>query len=366
MKILQIIDTLNPGGAERMAVNLVNSFDEIGIDNLLIVSRLDGGLRAGVVNQGKLIFLDKQSTFDFKAFHKLRRKVIEFKPDVIHAHGTSIYWAFALKFLHKGFRLIWHDHLGISAEVLTSNPRKELAFLATRMDHIITADESTRDHWIKVRLKPAEKISYLKNFPHLNISPHEVERPFTFLHLANYREEKGHLHLVEAVKLLKAEIETDFLVRMVGVSIDPKWKAKVQSLAVKYQLQDVLQVEGSHDDVSEILSEVDAGLIVSDREGLPVALLEYGLAGLQVISTKVGQCPEVLGHGKFGYLLNPGDISELADNMKILIQGDNEAKGKSISFRDHVQSNYGFQQFYDGYKVILTQLGVETERELEV
>jgi len=39
MKILQLIDTLNPGGAERMALNYFYALRKAGIHSYLVVTR---------------------------------------------------------------------------------------------------------------------------------------------------------------------------------------------------------------------------------------------------------------------------------------------------------------------------------------
>ena len=54
------------------------------------------------------------------------------------------------------------------------------------------------------------------------------------------------------------------------------------------------------------LHGADCGVLSSVSEGLPVSLLEYGMAGLPVIVTDVGQCAEVVGNGRFGRVVPPG------------------------------------------------------------
>ncbi len=364
MRIMQIIDTLNPGGAERMAVNLANAFDSLPIDHKLVVSRLDGGLSKQVNSPQHLTFLGKKNTFDFYAFKKLRKEVKDFQPDVLHAHGTSIYWAVALKYLSSGFKLIWHDHLGISDDVLKNNPRKELSIMSGQIDYIITADEKTKDHWINKNLKDRGLIRYLRNFPHLVSQKKTSNELFTFIHLANYRSEKGHMMLIEAVKRLK-DNSKGFQVIMAGAAIDKSWKDSVVQKVKEEGLEDLIQVEGAKEDVGILLAQVDAGLVVSDREGLPVALLEYGLAGLPVISTDVGQCGAVLMGGKLGHLIAPGDSKALADKMESMIKSPVESIEMGDGFKVHVERNYGFEHFYKEYQEILDQLEVPRKEVLK-
>lgn len=126
LKVLQLIDTLDTGGAERMAVNMANAFNDRKISNLLVVSRNNGTLDKLVEDQASIRLLGKRNTFDFRAFKKLIGILDEFKPDILHAHGTSVYWGVGVKLVRPWVHLLWHDHLGISEEVIQNNPRKEL------------------------------------------------------------------------------------------------------------------------------------------------------------------------------------------------------------------------------------------------
>ena len=46
-----------------------------------------------------------------------------------------------------------------------------------------------------------------------------------------------------------------------------------------------------------------------------MALLEYGIAGLAPVATAVGQCAEVLDHGRAGTLVPAGSATELAQAL---------------------------------------------------
>ncbi|MCS5488984.1 glycosyltransferase family 4 protein [Algoriphagus limi] len=352
MKILQLVDTLYPGGAERMAVNLANYLKEKEVNNLLVVSRSSGKLADFVKNPDQVKLLHKRSTLDLKAFLKLFRLVNQFQPNVIHAHGTSIYWAVAIRFFKPSLRLIWHDHLGISQEVITNNPRHELKVLSPWIDFIITANANTESYWIQSKIKKSSQIRYIGNFPLLDAVSSTFVEPFTFLHLANFRSEKGQKYLIEAAKVLESR-GLDFKVRLVGQAVDPSWKNECMELVSNQGLSNLVSVEDANPDVSKLMGQVHAGLVVSDREGLPVALLEYGLAGLPVISSKVGQCEDVLGNGKYGELIDPGNILQLTNAMEYLINHPMEGKRKGESFQQHVYETYGPKHFFKAYSEIL-------------
>lgn len=363
-KILQLIDTLDTGGAERMAVNIANALHKEEISNLLVVSRSTGTLDKLVKDQASIRFLRKRSTFDFKAFKKLVGIIDEFKPDILHAHGTSVYWGVGVKLVRPWVKMLWHDHLGISEEVIRNNPRKELPWMGGKIDFVLTANESTKSYWDKKKLVPKNRISYLANFPSLSLIKINKSSIFTFLHLANFRNEKGQINLVKASGILLKK-GLDFRVRMVGKEVDSIWKNQVLDLVDELRLSDKVIVEDSVTDVSKLLSEVHAGIVSSDREGLPVSLLEYGLADLPVISTKVGQCPEVLGMGNFGKLVPPQDPESLAAQMESFLKNPEDAIQLGINFGAHVSQNYGASHFLTGYLKIVEDLLDENKQSID-
>lgn len=338
-----------------MALNLANEFTERGYPSLLIVSRNLGSLSSLVADQESIRFLGKTKTLDSKAFQKLLKCLDDFKVDILHAHGPSVYWGIAVRIFRPSIKLIWHDHLGISPEVIANNPRKEIKWIKSWVDFVITANESTRVFWLSKGYWKSDKIKFLPNFPALETLPKSKNQTFTFVHLANFRDEKGHLLVLQASAILKSR-NLDFMIKMVGKEVDPAWKALISKELESLDLGSFIQLAGESNHIAELLANSDAGLVASDREGLPVALLEYGLAGLPVISTRVGQCTEVLEGGKFGILVNPGNPTELASAMEKMILNPDKFQNLGLEFQSHVKTNYGSGQFFQDYITMVREL----------
>ena len=81
-------------------------------------------------------------------------------------------------------------------------------------------------------------------------------------------------------------------------------------------------------------------MISSESEGLPLALIEYGMAGLAAVSTCVGQCAEVLDNGAAGILVPPKNPRALADALVMLLQSPEQCRVLSGRFAQRVQQNY--------------------------
>jgi glycosyltransferase involved in cell wall biosynthesis len=64
-----------------------------------------------------------------------------------------------------------------------------------------------------------------------------------------------------------------------------------------------------------------AGIFVlpSYNEGLPVAVLEAMAIGVPVVTTRVGAIPDLGIDGHAGFLIDPGEVDELADRLAVLV-----------------------------------------------
>ena len=70
-----------------------------------------------------------------------------------------------------------------------------------------------------------------------------------------------------------------------------------------------------HEEIPLWLSAADCLVIPSHMEGFPTILPEAMLCRVPVVATAVGGVPEVVNHGTTGFLVEPGNVSELARAM---------------------------------------------------
>jgi len=83
--------------------------------------------------------------------------------------------------------------------------------------------------------------------------------------------------------------------------------------------------EISHDDVVKYLKAADVFVLASvstsgDREGTPTSIMEAMVAGLPIVSTRVGGIPSLIKDGVNGLLVEEKNINALADAITKLIQ----------------------------------------------
>lgn len=340
------------GGTERMSINMSAVFAEKGWESHLIVSRRGGGLETQIPEGVNVHFLNKKAFYDIFAFFKLWLLVRNLKPILINAHSTSIYWAVALKWVSTNFFLVWHDHFGLSDQ-LEVYPRREMVFFARWIDKFLVVNENLENYWKRVLPGRDRDVLFIGNFPWLNLKKGEKFETFTFLNLANFRPQKDQVNLIQAVKVLKSSSKK-FQVLMVGEWIDPEWVAKVKKEISSEGLEEYIQLIGPSAEVESFLEKSHVGILSSESEGLPVALLEYGLAALPVICTQVGDCQKVIPSTEYGWMVSPKDPVQLADSMLQVLMDYSSALQKGIQLRKRVEDEFGKESFWRSYKSLIS------------
>ncbi|WP_141841384.1 glycosyltransferase [Flavobacterium branchiophilum] len=114
LRIVQLIDSLDAGGAERMAVNYADVLmSEIAFSGL-VVTRKEGLLKSQLKSEISYLFLNRKRILDFFVIIKFLKFLNKNNINWIHAHSSSIFFAVMIKFLKPSIKIIWHDHFGQS------------------------------------------------------------------------------------------------------------------------------------------------------------------------------------------------------------------------------------------------------------
>ena len=353
LKIVQLVDSLDLGGTERMSVNIANSLAAEGIESYLLVTRRFGGLANYVSPEVTLKDFEKRGALDLVAFTRLLKYLRAINPDILHVHQTSIYWAVLLKPFLKDTQVIWHDHFGQS-EMLEEYPRKEMNLIFPHLSAVITVNTKIQNYWIQRFPEMAKSIYFLRNFPELkeiNREPAE-NSGVSIVNVSNIRKQKDQVTLVESLALLK-EKGFHFKAYLIGQIVEPEWLAEINAAILKHELSKEVSIVGPINDVVPFLKDATLGVLSSESEGLPVALLEYGMASLPTVSTRVGQCETVLGNGQFGWLVPPKVPSDMAKAMEEILTNPEKANYRGQMLNSHIRENYGSKNFLNHYFEII-------------
>jgi glycosyltransferase involved in cell wall biosynthesis len=321
MGILQLIDSLEAGGAERMAVNYANALvNQIEFSGL-VVTRKEGPLLNQIDKKVSYLFLNKKRSVDLLALFRLRCFVKKNKVAIVQAHSTSFFLAFLLKLIYPSIKIIWHDHYGDS-EFLNKRPLLALRLIAPFFNGIIAVNHSLKS-WANKYLHFENSI-YLPNFPseEKNILENTVLKGINgkrIACLANLRVQKDHFLLLEVAKKMQLS-HPEWTFHLVGKDFQDDYSKQIKSFIIENNLEKNVFIYGTKQDVHYILQQATIAILTSQSEGLPVALLEYGWQKKPVIVTNVGEISSVVENGINGFLINPHKEQLFYDALVLLIE----------------------------------------------
>jgi colanic acid/amylovoran biosynthesis glycosyltransferase len=167
--------------------------------------------------------------------------------------------------------------------------------------------------------------------------------PLRVLTAARFVETKGHVHLVEATRLLVAR-GVDVRVDLAGDGpVEPQLRKRVAELGLTGSVEFLGRVP--HDELLEELGRGrwDVVALASDVEGIPVSLLEAMAYGLPVVGTRVGGIPELLTD-EVGLLVPPGDPPALADALEQLARDPAARASLGARGRARVEEAFSVEQ----------------------
>lgn len=323
MRILQIIDSLHIGGAEKMAVNYANSLAKKIEFSGIIATREEGFLKEQIKDNVDYLFLNKKGRLDLAAFWRLKKYCQENKVDYVHPHGSSYFTALFLKLLYPKIQIIWHDHYG-NSEFLKERKSIILSFCSYYFKGIITVNKKL-ENWAKDKLN-CKNVIYLPNFTNVDLPSDENtilngNQGKRILCLANLRFQKNHFLLLEvAEKLKKSHPEWSF--HLVGNDLKDDYSTRVKKIIDEKKLDNVF-IYGTKNDITNIIKQSEITILTSDSEGLPVAIIEYGLLAKPTISTYVGEIPLIIENEENGFVVPVKNSTKFHEALVKLIDDEN-------------------------------------------
>jgi colanic acid/amylovoran biosynthesis glycosyltransferase len=176
--------------------------------------------------------------------------------------------------------------------------------------------------------------------------------PFSVLIAASFREKKGIVYAVEALKRVNH-------IHPIIVTIVGNDNGTPQSLKEKEKIMKVINSEenfkirvrltgylGHHELIEEAYKHhvfVSPSVTASDGDiegGAPVTLIEMAATGIAVVSTRHCDIPGVIQNGKSGFLVDERDVDGLVDCLIWLNDNPGEWGRIANEARSHIEREY--------------------------
>jgi glycosyltransferase involved in cell wall biosynthesis len=368
-KVFYLLDSLNVGGTEVQAVELATRLNTDRYDATL------GCLRA----RGPLL-----ERLTGSSVH-----VCEFYPKGGFDSPRGVYQMLRLaSFLRRGRFQIFHAHdlyaniLGIPAAVLARIPviissqrdlghldlyksgrRVWLRRLQKFSTAILTNANAVREAVLAEDYFAPEKVRVIHNGVDLErfsqpskdrtwLIPAATHEKWIVLVGNMHSEVKGHAVLIGAAERVVREFPD---VRFLFAG-DGERRENFEVEIARLGLGKNLLFLGRRNDVPRILSCCDIGVLPSQAEGLPNAVLEYLAAGLPTIASRVGGNVEILQDGRTGLLVPPNDSAALGDAILRLLRDPGFAAELGKNGRALVAAEFSFQRLIEKTDQMYTEL----------
>lgn len=362
MRVLHVINTLGPGGAERSLRELLPGFAAAGLHSEVVVfSRVEVGVEADIVATGVPVHVLPPGGRAAQLV-SLRRLIRTRRPDLVH---TTIYEADVLGRLAA---------VGTGIPVVTSlvNTSYSMArlsdpsvsswklSLARRVDAVTARRLGAGFHAI-TRAVATDSVAQLGLDPtRITVIPRGRDRArlgepsparrraarerldvgddeFLVLNVGRREFQKGQTTLVEAAAVLRDAGRPATVVvagREGGES--GRLNRRISELGLGGQVRFL----GDVDDVPDLLCAADVLAFPSRFEGLGGAVIEALALGTPVVATDIPALAEVLDGGRCGLLVPVDDPAALAGALQQVHSDPDGARARADAGRDRFETEY--------------------------
>ncbi|GAB4528323.1 MAG: glycosyltransferase [Anaerolineales bacterium] len=351
MRVLQIIDLLRIGGAQKLVETFAMHAAQFEMDCTVISLRtdLESPISAALAAAGKEVcYLPANSMFDLPRLRRLIFHLRDRRYDVVQAHLTYANILAAIAGRLTGTPVIATLH-SVSEDPRFRNPlRHTLETWALRYGAqavLAVGEQVAQAHAPRMAKRPITVIpNAAPEVPKIQVEERIAIRARlgcppgapVVISVGRLAPPKGYPDLLTAFARLSPEFPA---ARLWIVGDGVLWKDLHTQIA-NAGLQDKVTLLGQRNDVPKLLASADIFASASHWEGLPLAILEAMMAGLPVVATAVGDTPAILPPGA-SLIVPPQSPPQLAEALRTLLRDAPLRYRWGKITRAHAQAYYG-------------------------
>ncbi|MEM6292232.1 MAG: glycosyltransferase [Myxococcota bacterium] len=144
---------------------------------------------------------------------------------------------------------------------------------------------------------------------------------------------------VLAVRALAELRDVPWTFEIVG---DGPLRSEVERAVAATGLDDRITLLGARDDVPQRLAAAQAFVLASNREGLPVSVLEAMRAGLPVVVSDAGGTSETVIEGETGFVVPRKDQGAMRDALRRVLGNASVRAAMGAAGRAHYEAEFSF------------------------
>ena len=354
MRILHLIESLEFGGAEKVAIDLANETAKRHEVTICCVKKI-GDLRATVDSSIRVLCLEKGEGNDYLVPFRLAKILRQLQIDVLHAHNWGVFLEAALAGLFAKTPVLietvhgpYMDYApGISSQLKRRLRHRLEKLFASRFFKIVTVSDSIRQYICnEIGIHAGRLVTIHNGIQTQSIEPKQVRKNevicITVGRLAGI---KNQTLMLRAFALVR---DTNSRLWLVG---DGPERARLEAMALDLGLSKRVTFVGFRHDVADLLAQSDIFLMSSHYEGVSIAVLEAMRARLPVIGTRVGGMPETVNE-RTGILVEPGDVHAMSSALDRLVGSPVLRRTLGAAGNEFLQLEFSIQNMVARYELL--------------
>ena len=290
----------------------------------------------------------------------LRNLVKKWRPTILHSHMIHA------NILARLARLVTPIPILICTahNTVEGGRTREIMYRLTDplCDYTTNVSQVAVTRYIKEGIAPKNKISLLPNgldSSQFKSNPGARSRlretlglgnDFSWLAVGRLDDQKDFSTMLKAFAALK-HLQSKLLIVGEGPHLE-----MLQTLVKDLKLETRVSFLGVRRDVPDIMNAVDAYLMSSVMEGLPMVLLEAAASRLPIVSSDVGGNREIVLEGQSGFLVPHSQPQALANAMqKLMDLSPKEQQSMGQKGREHVIATYDLEHVVDQWEALYSK-----------
>lgn len=379
LKVMHIAARLNIGGVAIYVIQLTAYLNAPDFQSQLvcgIVGKAEGDMRYLADEKGVPVTVipslgrEISPIRDIATIYQLWRLIRRERPDVVHTHTAKAGFVGRVAAWLAGVPVIVHTYHGhVFAGYF--GPTKTRVFLwlerlcARLSTKIITLSAGLKRELSEVyHIAPPDQIAVIELGFELDALAKISRHAGSFRTQHNIPADvplvgivgrlvpiKNHELFLRTAQCIHERLP-DVYFAIVG---DGECRDDLEALAHTLAIQDYVRFVGWLTDLTPVYSTLDALVLCSNNEGLPVSLIEAMAAGVPVAATAVGGVVDLLDNGRLGAMVPPNNIEALTTAV-IGALTDPKAKQLALEARTAVLSRYDIRVSVERTEQLYRQL----------
>ena len=328
MRILQVITSLDMGGAEMLVVNLIPRLQDLGHTvDLCVFDGTETPLTKRLKSESSDTKIYALGSGVYNPLYILKLVKIMKNYDIVHTHNSSPQLFVAIASLFNSPKLVSTEHNTSNRKRNWKWYRPIESWMYSRYNHVICiskiAEEKLREYmggeWLVKSSNKYKSITTINNGIDVNtISEAEPckelldlkESRKSILMVAGFRKQKNQDTIIRALTLLDKE---KYEVWFAGIG---ERMEEVKQLALSLDVSDRVRFLGLRTDIPNVLRAADVIVMSSHWEGLSLSNVEGMSAHKPFIASDVNGLKEVTKG--YGILFPHEDAKALAEEINRL------------------------------------------------